>query len=222
MLRGQRIKDASFCVKSDGLKGDEVVALRLSSLSPLPRAFGGGSFRVGDDIHPLRMRRRFGSVVVVPVPPLVRRGLRITLRRVLPSFLTAERREVEVAPGASHRLVAAAVDEVCAEHLVAVAEEHIVAVPLVDAEVFVEAVCHGVPGHTPSPSAPSSARCRPAVRVRRRRGWCRGRSDGPDGKPDRRQGSSRGRRARASRTLRARRRRDRRSTVGGPRTGRAG
>src|SRR5438552_8662638 len=40
-------------------------------------------------------------------------------------------------------------------------------------------------------------------RVRRRRGWCRERSDGPGGRPDRRPGSSRGRHARA---------RDRKST----------
>src|SRR6266568_5185357 len=47
---------------------------------------------------------------------------------------------------------AEAVDEVCAEHLVAVADECIVAVPLVDAEVDVEAVCDGVPGHLPAHS----------------------------------------------------------------------
>ena len=40
---------------------------------------------------------------------------------VLPSLLTAERRDVEVAPGGPHRLVAAAVNEVCAEQPVAVA-----------------------------------------------------------------------------------------------------
>ena len=49
-----------------------------------------------------------------------------------------------------HRLVAAAVDEVGAEHALAVAEEHVVAVPFVDAEVGVEAVRHGVPGHLPA------------------------------------------------------------------------
>jgi len=42
--------------------------------------------------------------------------------------LTAEGREVEVAPGCPHRLVTAAVDEICAEHPLAVAEEHVVAV----------------------------------------------------------------------------------------------
>ena len=51
------------------------------------------------------------------------------------SLRTAERRDVEVAPGGPHRLVAAAVDEVCSEHPLAVAEEHVVAVPFIDAEV---------------------------------------------------------------------------------------
>ncbi len=49
-----------------------------------------------------------------------------------------------------HRLVAAVVDEVCAEHPLAVAEEHVVAVPFIDAEVLVEAVGDGVPGHLPA------------------------------------------------------------------------
>src|SRR6202011_4604959 len=107
---------------------------------------GGGSFRVGCYIDPLRVRRGLGVVVVVPVPPLVRRGLGVTLRRVLPSLLTAERRDVEVAPGGPHRLVAAVVNEVGAEHPLAVADECIVAVPFIDAEVRVEAVGDGVPG----------------------------------------------------------------------------
>src|SRR5687768_6549318 len=54
-------------------------------------------------------------VLVVEVPPLVRRGLRVALGRVLPLLLAAEGAHVEVAPGAPHRLVAAAVDEVGAE-----------------------------------------------------------------------------------------------------------
>src|ERR687895_607980 len=49
----------------------------------------------------------------------------------------AERRDVEVAPRAPHRLVAAAVDEVVAEHPVAVADEGVGAVPLVDADIGV-------------------------------------------------------------------------------------
>src|SRR6266496_1941896 len=96
------------------------------------------------------MRRWLGVVVVMPVPPLVRRGLRVSLGRVLPGLLTAERREVEVAPCTSYRLVAAAVDEVCAEHLFTVAEKYVVAVPFINAEVLVESVGHRVPGHLPA------------------------------------------------------------------------
>src|SRR5918992_3428391 len=117
-------------------------------------------------LDPLRVRRGLGVIVVVPVPPLVRRGLRVTLRRVLPSLLTAERRDIEVAPGAPHRLVAAAVDEISAEHSVAIADECIVAVPLVHAEVAVEAVPDGVPRDLPA-HARLQAR---DVRLRRARG----------------------------------------------------
>src|SRR3712207_3113397 len=56
-----------------------------------------------------------GLVLVVEVPPLVRRRLRIALWRVLPLLLAPERRHVEIRPGAAHRLVAALVDEVGAE-----------------------------------------------------------------------------------------------------------
>src|SRR5262245_54919171 len=111
---------------------------------------GGGSLMVVYVIDPLRVRRGLGVVVVVPAPPLVRRGLGITLWRVFPCLLTAERRDVEVAPSGPHRLVAAAVDEVCAEHPLAVAEEYAVAVPFIDAEVRVEAVGDGVPRHLPA------------------------------------------------------------------------
>src|SRR5262245_26740393 len=110
---------------------------------------GGGCLRVGYYIDPLRIRRGLGVVVVVPVPPLVRRGFGITLGRVLPSLLAAKRRDVQLAPGGPHRLVAPADDKVCAEDLPAVTEKHIVAVPFIDAEVFVEAVGDGVPGHVP-------------------------------------------------------------------------
>src|SRR5262249_61409492 len=58
----------------------------------------GSSLRVGYDIDPLRVRRRLGVVVVVPVPPLIRRGLGVTLWGVLPSLLTAGRAAVAVAP----------------------------------------------------------------------------------------------------------------------------
>src|SRR5215212_4997807 len=51
-------------------------------------------------------------VLVVQVPPLVRRGLRVALRRVLPHLLAPQGGDVEVAPGAAHVLVAAGVDEV--------------------------------------------------------------------------------------------------------------
>src|SRR5271156_3223678 len=87
----------------------------------------GGFSRVGH-LDPLAVRRGLGVVVIVPVPPLVRRGLGVTLWRVLPSLLTAERCNVEVAPGTPHRLVTAVVDEVCAEHSLAVAEKYVVAV----------------------------------------------------------------------------------------------
>src|SRR6516225_3824221 len=116
----------------------------------LCRALSGGLLRVGYYVDPLRVRRGLGVVVVVPVPPLVRRGLGVTLWRVLPNLLTAERRDIEVVPGGPHRLVAAAVNEVCAEHPLAVAEKHVVAVPLVHAEVCVEAVYDRVPGHLPA------------------------------------------------------------------------
>jgi hypothetical protein len=54
-------------------------------------------------------------VCVVVVPPLVGRGLGIAVRRVLPLFLATERGDVEIAPRASHRLIAAAVDEIRCE-----------------------------------------------------------------------------------------------------------
>src|SRR5262245_62829221 len=78
--------------------------------------------------------------LVVPGPPLVRRGLAVALRRILPSLLAPERGHVEVGPGVAHRLVAAAVDEVGAEDVVAVADERVGAVPLVLAEGGVEVV----------------------------------------------------------------------------------
>src|SRR5262249_39106249 len=59
---------------------------------------------------------------------------------------------VEVTPGAPHRLITAAIDKIGAEHLVAVADECIVAVPFVHAEIGVETVCDGVPRHLPTHS----------------------------------------------------------------------
>src|ERR1700679_1218382 len=75
----------------------------------------GGFLRVGDYIDPLLVGRGPGVVVIVPVPPFIRRGLGVTFWRIFPSFLTAERREVEEAPGSAHRFVAAVVDEGRAE-----------------------------------------------------------------------------------------------------------
>src|SRR6476659_9599707 len=112
-------------------------------------ALSEGGFSSVGHLNPVRVRRGLGVVIVMPVPPLVRRALGVTLWRVLPSLLTAERRDIEVAPGGPHRLVAAAVDEVCAEHPLAVAEEYVVAVPFSDAEVRVETIGDGVPGHLP-------------------------------------------------------------------------
>src|ERR671910_1621650 len=101
----------------------------------------------------LRERSRALAVLVVQVPPLVPRRLRVALGRVLPLLLAPERGQVEVAPGAPHRLVAAAVDEVGAEDLVALADEGVRAVPLADAEVGVEVVGDRVPGDVAPPHA---------------------------------------------------------------------
>src|SRR4051812_575742 len=79
-------------------------------------------------------------VLVVQVPPLVGRRLRVALRRVLPLLLASERGDVEVAPRAAHVLVTAVVYEIGTEDPVAVAKKSVRAVPLVHAEVGVEAV----------------------------------------------------------------------------------
>src|SRR5690349_9275424 len=90
-------------------------------------------------------------VFVVAVPPDVGLGLRVSLRRVLPDLLAAERGDVEVGPGGAERLVAALVDEVGAvDPVVVVAVEGVGAVPFVDPEVGVEAVGDRVPGHLPA------------------------------------------------------------------------
>ena len=47
-------------------------------------ALSEGGFSSVGHLDPLRVRRGLGVVVVVPVPPLVRRGLGVTLWRVLP------------------------------------------------------------------------------------------------------------------------------------------
>src|SRR5215472_1812671 len=109
------------------------------------RCFAG----VGN-LDPLRVRRCLGIIVVTPVPPLVWRGLGVPLRRIFPRLLTTERCDIEVAPSGPHRFVAAIVDEIGAEYAVAVAKEHIVAVPFVHTEIRVEAVGYRVPWHLPA------------------------------------------------------------------------
>src|SRR5215216_2185059 len=51
-----------------------------------------------------RERSRVLAVRVVVVPPLVRRGLRVALGRVLPLLLASERGDVEIAPGGAYVL----------------------------------------------------------------------------------------------------------------------
>src|SRR5215210_2574390 len=92
-----------------------------------------------------------GAVVrVVPAGPGVGRGLRPVLGGVLPRLLAAVRRDVEEAPGRPERLVAAGVDEVGPVDLVAVAQEHVRAVPFRDVVVGVEVVAQRVPGELPA------------------------------------------------------------------------
>src|SRR5580700_10567337 len=83
------------------------VPRRLSALSffLLCRALSCGFLRIGDYVDPLRIRCCLVLIVVVPVPPLVRRGPGITLRRVFPSLLTTECCDIEVAPERPQRLV---------------------------------------------------------------------------------------------------------------------
>src|SRR5262249_26552252 len=116
------------------------------------RALSSRCFGVSDDVHPLRVWRRLHVILIVPVPPLVRRALRITLRRIFPLLLPSQRSEVQIAPDAPHRLVGSVVDEVRAKHFLAVADEHVMTVPLVHAKVRVETISHGVPRHLPTHS----------------------------------------------------------------------
>src|SRR3954447_9520758 len=108
---------------------------------------------------PARRSRGRGSLAgsiavgVVIVPPLVRRALRPALGRVLPRLLAPERGDVEEGPGGAQVLGTAGVDEVGAVDLAALADEHVVAVPLVDAEVLVEVVRDRVPGDQLPPHA---------------------------------------------------------------------
>src|SRR4051812_48203291 len=89
-------------------------------------------------------------VLVAPAPPGVGRGLRPGFGGVLPLLLAAVWRDVEEAPGRPERLIATGVDEVRATDLVAVAQEHVRAVPLRDIVVGVEVVAQRVPGELPA------------------------------------------------------------------------
>src|SRR5882724_9143096 len=122
----------------------------MPCLAGLAALFPHGGLACVRHLDPPLVGRGAGSITVVPVPPFVRWCLRITLGRILPDLLPAERRDIEVVPGTPHLLVAPVVDEVGSENLAAVADEHVGAVPLVDAEVSVEAVLDGVPGYLPS------------------------------------------------------------------------
>src|SRR5215510_6703484 len=115
--RTQRKHSRSSCLKRPAARRRRSGRPSLARFGLFVAPSGGGSIRVDYDIDPLRVRRWLGVVVVMPVPPLVRRGLGVTLWRVLPSLLTAQRRDIEVAPSTPHRLVAAVVNEICAEHL---------------------------------------------------------------------------------------------------------
>ena len=85
-----------------GQKGLDGLRLRLR----LFLAFSERRFSVIGYLDPLRVWRGVAVLVVVPVPPLVRRAPRVPRRRVLPSLLAAERRVIQVAPGGPHCLVA--------------------------------------------------------------------------------------------------------------------
>src|ERR1700753_1885443 len=97
-------------------------------------------------LHPFGVGRSIGDVTLVPVPPFVGPALGIAFRRVLPHLLTPECGHIEVAPDGAHRFIAATVNEVGSEHALAVANERIVAVPFVHAEIRVKAVRDRVPG----------------------------------------------------------------------------
>jgi len=94
-------------------------------------------------------------VLVVATPPLIRRGLRPAVGRILPVFLPAERRQVQKGPGATERLDAPPGSEVGAIDVVAIAQENAKTEGLVrvarHTEVDVEvAAGRGVPRHAPA------------------------------------------------------------------------
>src|SRR5580692_3749760 len=75
---------------------------------------------------------------------------RVVDGRVLPALLAPQRSHVEVAPGTSHRFIAAVVDEVSTKHPIAVAKKHVRAMPEIYAEVRIEGIRERVPGDRPS------------------------------------------------------------------------
>src|SRR3546814_20674347 len=96
-----RIRDWSSDVCSSDLRIRLGSWLRALVLVPEHRLSGVRH------LDPLLVGRCACDIAVVPVPPLVGRGLRIALGRVLPDLLPAQRRDVEVVPGAPNLLVAA-------------------------------------------------------------------------------------------------------------------
>src|SRR5262249_37045770 len=125
----------------------ETTNATLLELSRARRPLVVGVVRVGVAEPPPRRVLRVG---VVPAPPLIRWTLRIALRRILPILLAAKRGHIEEVPGVHKHLVAPAVDEVGAEHAVAVPDERVGAVPVLDAEILVEVVGHAVPRVAPA------------------------------------------------------------------------
>ncbi len=113
--------------------------------------------------------RRARDVAVVPVPPFVRTALRIAFRRIFPNLLSPKCGHVEIAPQRAHPLIAAGIDEVGAENPVAFAEEGVVAMPFIDAEVGIEAVGDRVPGHPPAHARLEARRYPSAARAKHRR-----------------------------------------------------
>lgn len=75
-------------------------------------------------------------------------------------------------------LVSATVDEIGAELFVAIPEEYVVTTPLIDAEIFVEVIRHGVQGDsfTTHPCL-ETLDCPSVELARRRRTCCHERSD---------------------------------------------
>jgi len=119
---------AQLCVKRAGCSKPAKWSHFFSSLSPLRRAFGRRLLQrrtpgpTSGQARPRRHSCRANSTTCTAASegnPLASP----------PKSPDGERGEVEVAPGGPHRLVAAVVDEVCAEYPLAVAEEHVVAVP---------------------------------------------------------------------------------------------